>query len=78
MDLAGGVAPLPGGAGVAVNGKPLTNLPPSMVQILSNSRRTGAQTMASALVAKQNTDWIIQGGDTIRFSVTKNKRTIEN
>jgi hypothetical protein len=66
------------GSGVALGAKTLPNLPPSMVQILSNSRRTGAQTMASALVAKQNTDWIIQGGDTVRFTVTKNKRVLDN
>ena len=37
-------------AGVALDGKALPNLPPSMVQILGNSRRTGAQTMGGALV----------------------------
>lgn len=66
------------GSGVALGGKTLPNLPPSMVQILGNSRRTGAQTMAGALVAKQNTEWVIQGGDTIRFNVNRNKRIMEN
>jgi SpoIVB peptidase S55 len=66
--------PLPGGAGVAVNGKPLTNLPPSMVQILSSSKRTNTQTIQAALVARSSTSWVVQGADTLRFKVTKNPR----
>ncbi len=66
--------PLPHG-GVAVNGKTLPNLPPSMVQILGNSRRTGAQPLHSALVARQPTAWVIQGSETVRFYVVKHKNT---
>ena len=47
-----------GPSGVALDGKSLPNLPPSMVQILGNSRRTGAQTMSAALVSRQPTDWV--------------------
>jgi hypothetical protein len=65
--------PLPH-AGVAVGGKTLPNLPPSMVQILGNSRRTGAQTINSALVARQPTAWVIQGSETVRFQVVKHKK----
>ena len=65
--------PLPYG-GVAVNGKTLPNLPPSMVQILGNSRRTGIQTLASALVARQPTAWVIQGSETVRIHVVKHKK----
>jgi hypothetical protein len=61
--------------GVAVNGKTLPNLPPSMVQILGNSRRTGAQTLTSALVARQPTAWVIQGSETVRIHVVKHKKT---
>ncbi len=61
--------------GVAVNGKTLPNLPPSMVQILGNSRRTGAQTLTSALVARQPTGWVIQGSETVRIHVVKHKKT---
>ncbi len=50
-------------------------LPPGMVHILANSRRTGAQTVSSALVARQPTDWVIQGSETVRFTVTRNKKT---
>jgi hypothetical protein len=66
--------PISGGAGVAVNGKTLPNLPPSMVQILSSSKRSNTQTLYSALVARAGTDYVIQGADTLRFQVTKNKR----
>jgi hypothetical protein len=62
--------------GVAMNGKSLPNLPPSMVQILGQSRRTGVQSITGALVARQPTDWVIQGTELARFTVTKNKRTI--
>ena len=66
--------PIPGGAGVAINGKTLPNLPPSMVQILSSSKRTNTQTIQAALVARAATSWVVQGADTLRFQVTKNKR----
>lgn len=62
--------------GVAVDGKSLPNLPPSMVQILSGNRRTGVQAMGGALVSRQNTRWVIQGADTVRFTVAKNKKTL--
>lgn len=62
------------GVGVALDGNSLPDLPPSMVQILGSTRKTGAQTMAGALVSRQKTNWVIQGSDSARFSVTKNKK----
>jgi len=62
------------GNGVAVGGKTLPNLPPSMVQILSNSRRSGAQALGSAIVSRQPTEWVIQGADSLRFTVAKNTK----
>jgi hypothetical protein len=64
-------------AGVALQGKSLPNLPPSMVHILGNSRRTGAQMINGALVARQATPWVVLGTDSVRFQVTKNKRISE-
>lgn len=61
--------------GVAMNGKSLPNLPPSMVQILAQSRRTGVQHISGALVARQPTEWVIQGNDSVRFAVSRNKST---
>jgi hypothetical protein len=60
--------------GVALGGTALPDLPPSMVQLLSSSRRTGTQTINSALVARQGTGWVVQGADTLRFHVTKHKQ----
>jgi hypothetical protein len=60
--------------GVALDGKSLPDLPPSMVHILGNSRRTGAQMMSGALVSRQATKWVVQGSESVRFAVTKNKK----
>jgi hypothetical protein len=65
--------PIPA-VGVAVNGKTLPNLPPSMVQILGTGRKTGSQTLGTSLVSQLNTDWVIQGSESVRFTVTKNKK----
>jgi len=62
------------GVGVALDGFSLPDLPPSMVQILGNTRKTGAQPMSGALVARQKTNWVIQGSESARFAVTKNKK----
>ena len=60
--------------GVAVDGKSFPSLPGSMVQMLAGSKRTGAQTIHSSSVAKQATPWVVQGAETVRFNVVKNKR----
>jgi hypothetical protein len=62
--------------GVALDGNSLPNLPASMVHILGNSRRTGAQPMSGALVSRQSTDWVIQGSESVRFTVAKNKKVL--
>jgi hypothetical protein len=62
--------------GVALEGKALPNLPPSMVQIIGNTRRTGAQTVTGALVARRSTNWVLQGAESVRFTVTKNKKVM--
>src|SRR5262249_57983279 len=61
-------------AGVAFDGQALPHLPGSMVEMLANSRRTGVQTMSSALVARQPTHWVIQGSQLVKIAVTKHKR----
>jgi hypothetical protein len=66
-----------GAVGVALNGKSLPSLPPSMVQILGNSRRTGAQTMTGALVTRQATEWVVEGSESVHFRVARNKRVLE-
>src|SRR5262249_217904 len=64
-------------SGVALNGKPLPHLPPSMVQVVGNGRRTGAQTMSSALISRRPTGWVIQGSESVRFTVVRHKKTSE-
>jgi hypothetical protein len=65
--------PLPA-VGVVLTEGPLPDLPASAVQILGQTRRTGPQTMGGALVARQATPWVLQGSDTVRFTVSKTKR----
>ncbi len=62
-------------AGVVLGDKSLPSLPPSMVQILGQSRKTGAQTIGSALVSKTPTEWVFSGTESVKFTVTKNKKT---
>jgi hypothetical protein len=65
---------LPTGAhGVSTAGKALPNLPGSMVHILANARRSGAQTMTGAVSARRSTEWVIQGAETVRFTVNKSR-----
>jgi hypothetical protein len=63
--------------GVALAGKALPHLPPGMVQILGETRRTGAQPMGGALVSRQATDWVVQGAESVRFTVARNKRAVD-
>jgi hypothetical protein len=62
-----------GSRGVAANGKALPDLPPSMVRILANTRRTGAIPVGSAVVGRKATDWVILGADSVSFLVSKVK-----
>jgi hypothetical protein len=64
--------------GVAAGGKALPDLPASMVHILANSRRTGAQPIAKAAVARQATEWVIQGAETVRFNVVKTRKVVKD
>ena len=61
--------------GIAMDGTSLPDLPPSMVQILGASRRTGVQTISGAISSTQPTDWVVQGSETVRFTVSRNKRS---
>jgi hypothetical protein len=61
-------------AGVTVNGQALPRLPGSMVEMLANGRRSGAQTMPVAVVAEQPTDWVVQGGQAVKFAVSRARR----
>jgi SpoIVB peptidase S55 len=60
--------------GVAIGDHDLPDLPASMVQILGSGRKTGAMPIASALVGRAETEWVLQGSDSFRFTVARNKR----
>jgi hypothetical protein len=66
--------PVPG-VGVALGEKALPNLPPSMVAVLGSTRKSGAQTVSGAVVARHPTEWVLLGSESIRFVVSKNKKT---
>jgi SpoIVB peptidase S55 len=63
--------------GVAIGDHDLPDLPASMVQILGNGRRTGASPIASSLIGRTETEWVLQGSDSFRFMVARNKRVSE-
>jgi hypothetical protein len=56
-------------AGVAMGNQTLPNLPPGMVQMLGQTRKTGTQLLGSALSARQQTDWVIVGYENVNFAV---------
>jgi hypothetical protein len=60
--------------GVALAGKSLPNLPGSMVQILGSTKRSGSQPISGSVVTHQPTEWVIQGSETVKFTVTKNNK----
>ncbi len=64
--------PLPG-AGVALDGKAMPNLPPSMVSVLGGGRKTGAQPMTAAVVSRTPTDYVVSGSEAVKITVTKTK-----
>jgi hypothetical protein len=64
--------------GVALGGKSLPNLPGSMVQIIGNGKRTGSQPIGGSLVSSETTEWIIQGSETVKFTVTKNNKVTKS
>jgi hypothetical protein len=60
-----------GAHGVAAGGVSLPHLPGSMIHILANARRSGTQPMTGAVTAHRPTGWVIQGAETVRFTVSK-------
>ena len=42
-----------------------------MVRVLSEGRQSGAAPMGQALVARAETEWVIQGSEQVKFTVTK-------
>lgn len=61
--------------GVALPDHALPDLPPSMVQILGNGRKSGAQTISGSVIGRTETPWVLSGSESFRFSVVRNKKT---
>src|SRR6185369_15433764 len=56
--------PLPAD-GVALDGKPLADLPPSMVHILGQTRRAPVLTTSGAATARESTSWVLYGNESV-------------
>jgi hypothetical protein len=48
-----------------------------MVHMLAHAKRTGHQPMGAALVAQKPVPWVVQGGETVKFAVAKNKKVTD-
>jgi hypothetical protein len=57
--------------GVVSSGKAMPTLPGSMVHILAGSKKSGTLPLSRAAVARKDTEWVIQGSETVTFTVTK-------
>jgi hypothetical protein len=63
-----------GPRGVALHdGRTLPDLPPGVAHVLAGTRRSGAQPVADALVARHAVPWVVSGAEQVTFTVRKNK-----
>ena len=59
------------GRGVAVLGQPLPNLPGSARTLFANARQTQDPPVRSDLVVETETPWVLEGSQSLRFTVVK-------
>ena len=57
--------------GLAVQGQPLPSLPGSARAVLSTARQTQDPSVRSDLVAEADTPWVLEGAQSLRFTVVK-------
>ena len=57
--------------GVSVQGQALPNLPGSVRAVFASKREVPAPPLRNDLVAVKNTDWVIEGLQSLRFTVAK-------
>ncbi|MFO0910296.1 MAG: SpoIVB peptidase S55 domain-containing protein [Isosphaeraceae bacterium] len=57
--------------GLAVQGQPLPNLPGSARAVFATNRVTQDPTIRADLVAQATTPWVVEGGQSLRFTVVK-------
>jgi hypothetical protein len=55
--------------GVVLGSKALPALPPGMVQLLGQTRKTGTQLLGASISVSKPTEWVIVGFDTVSFTV---------
>ena len=68
-----------GPSGVALHdGRTLPDLPPGVAHVLSQTRRSGAQPVAGALVRRAPTEWVVQGSESVKFTVRKSKAAADD
>ena len=57
--------------GLSIHGQPLPNLPGSARAVFTSGRRTTEPTLRADLVRSVETAWVIEGGQSLRFTVVK-------
>jgi hypothetical protein len=57
--------------GLSIEGQPLTDLPGSVASILSSARETPTSAIREDLVASAGTPWVVEGTQTISFTVAR-------
>jgi len=57
--------------GVAIGEQPLPNLPPGMVQLLGQSKKSGSQLLGASISTRLPTEWVIVGSENVNFTVAK-------
>jgi hypothetical protein len=62
--------PLPD-RGLAVEGQPLPNLPGSARAVFATARRTQEPPLRADLVASTDTPWVVEGSQSLKFTVVK-------
>ena len=65
--------PLPD-RGLAVRGQSLPNLPSSVRAVFDNSRQTDEPAIRTDLIQAVETEWVVDGSQTIRFEVVEDAR----
>jgi hypothetical protein len=64
-----------GPTGVALDdGRALPDLPAGVAHALAQPRRGGVRPVAGALVVRTPTDWVVQGSESVKFTVRRIKR----
>lgn len=60
-------------SGVAIDGAELPNLPGGVLDILADDTTGKISSLQDSLVSRKRTDWVVEGLQTVRFEVVKEK-----